>query len=67
MDAVGAMAPQSFRRMHLAPMKSRILCTLAPATSLIVNQGRQSRDYTVPIHTQVTLVLFVTIVSHILL
>ena len=34
MGNVGAMAPTSFLRMHLAPMKSRTLSTLAPGTSL---------------------------------
>ena len=35
MGAVGAMAPTNFQRMHLARMKSRTLCILAPGTSLI--------------------------------
>ena len=32
--AVGAMAPTNFQGMHLAPMKSRTQCTLAPSSSL---------------------------------
>ena len=35
MGAVGAMALMNFQRIHLAPMKSETLCTLAPVTSLI--------------------------------
>ena len=35
MGTVGAMAPTNFHRMHLAPMKSQTLGTLAPGTSLI--------------------------------
>ena len=35
MGAMGAMPPMNFQRMHLAPMKSRTLYTLAPGTSLI--------------------------------
>ena len=58
MGAVGAMAPTNFPKDTFGTHE--ISNSMYIGTSYLIDcqPGQQSRDYTVPIHTQVTLVCY---------